>query len=141
MDKKCSSCAKAKPASEFQKRAASQDGLTASCKTCLRARDAARYPKERRRRLLLMKAYSETSNGQRSLSASRRAWVERNAVKRAAHIITGNAIRDGRLVKGECEKCGTKSVQAHHDDYEKPLSVRWLCVKHHREHHKTESLK
>jgi hypothetical protein len=27
-------------------------------------------------------------------------------------------------------------VQAHHDDYTKPLAVDWLCTKHHAERHK-----
>jgi ribosomal protein S27AE len=34
-----------------------------------------------------------------------------------------------------CSKCGAKA-QAHHDDYKKPLDVRWLCPKHHGEHHR-----
>lgn len=25
--------------------------------------------------------------------------------------------------------------QAHHDDYSKPLEVRWLCPSHHKLHH------
>jgi hypothetical protein len=54
---------------------------------------------------------------------------------RAAYL-TSDAIRDGRLVRQPCEVCGTTlRVQAHHDDYTKPLDVRWLCFKHHREHH------
>lgn len=31
---------------------------------------------------------------------------------------------------------GFHKVQAHHDDYSKPLEVRWLCVPHHALHHK-----
>ena len=45
-----------------------------------------------------------------------------------------NAIRDGKMERLSCEVCGAKA-QAHHDDYSKPLDVRWLCFKHHREHH------
>jgi hypothetical protein len=45
-------------------------------------------------------------------------------------------IRAGRIVKQPCEKCGCAKVHAHHDDYAKPLDVRWLCAAHHREHHK-----
>lgn len=47
------------------------------------------------------------------------------------------AIRKGYLIRQPCEVCSTEiDVQAHHDDYSKPLDVRWLCRKHHREHHK-----
>jgi ribosomal protein S27AE len=47
--------------------------------------------------------------------------------------------------KTHCEKCGDtgtmkdgrSAIQAHHDDYTKPLEVRWLCQRCHHEWHKT----
>ena len=42
------------------------------------------------------------------------------------------AIRNGVLVRQPCEVCGSEPSDAHHDDYEKPLDVRWLCRLHHR---------
>jgi hypothetical protein len=58
------------------------------------------------------------------------------AHKWRARQIAHNAIKSGKLVRQPCEVCGAVQVEAHHDDYAKPLSVRWLCRPHHREHHK-----
>lgn len=45
-------------------------------------------------------------------------------------------VRDKHIEKQPCKKCGNKKAEAHHDDYDKPLEVRWLCVKCHRQWHK-----
>ncbi len=45
------------------------------------------------------------------------------------------AIATGKLVRESCEVCGAVKTDAHHDDYSKPYEVRWLCQKHHAEHH------
>jgi hypothetical protein len=52
----------------------------------------------------------------------------------ARHAVN-NAVRDGRLERLPCEICGA-SAHAHHDDYAKPLDVRWLCPVHHKEAHR-----
>lgn len=49
---------------------------------------------------------------------------------------TNWAIRRGQLLRKECEMCGEPKAEAHHDDYSKPLDVRWLCFAHHREWHR-----
>jgi hypothetical protein len=47
-----------------------------------------------------------------------------------------NAITAGKLTRGPCEACGAaENVEAHHDDYAKPLDVRWLCRPDHAAHH------
>jgi hypothetical protein len=38
----------------------------------------------------------------------------------------------GRLVAHPCEDCGVMLVEMHHEDYSKPLEIRWLCRRHHR---------
>lgn len=69
---------------------------------------------------------------------------------RAAHPLEGEArrranaraylhvyIKRGKVKRGPCEVAGCKArAEAHHDDYDKPLEVRWLCTEHHRAHHK-----
>lgn len=47
------------------------------------------------------------------------------------------AVKDGIIPKGACEECGNTYTVAHHDDYNFPLQVRWLCYKHHFQWHQT----
>lgn len=44
-------------------------------------------------------------------------------------------LRRGKITKAPCEKCADPKVEMHHDDYSKPLQVRWLCRKCHMDHH------
>ncbi len=46
------------------------------------------------------------------------------------------AIRNGTLIRGNCEVCSKKNGHAHHDNYRKPLEVRWFCPAHYSEHHR-----
>lgn len=56
----------------------------------------------------------------------------------AAYHQVRKAIKEGRLIKTNCQSCmdAGKPVEAHHDDYDKPLEVRWLCRQCHNDVHK-----
>ena len=82
--------------------------------------------------------YAKTDAYKQSTAKFQKVWSSKNADKRHAHVATSNAIRHGKLVKMPCEVCGSVNVEAHHDDYNQPLAVRWLCVTHHAEHHKMQ---
>ena len=56
--------------------------------------------------------------------------------KQLARLILNYAIRTGKISRGKCEVCKSQKTQGHHDDYSKPLEVKWFCPKHHAEHHK-----
>jgi hypothetical protein len=57
----------------------------------------------------------------------------------AARSRVYSALKNGELVRQPCEVCGgTLNIHAHHDDYQKPLEVRWLCSRHHLRHHGQE---
>ena len=77
-------------------------------------------PENRSRRNAQMRAYSKAPK-------TRLHHKARWAVQRA--------VQAGRLTKQPCEVCGHNPADAHHDDYNKPLDVRWLCRTHHVEHH------
>jgi hypothetical protein len=69
-------------------------------------------------------------------------------VKQRAHTAVTKAIKDGELVRPKrCEECGKRPnrrknhrIVAHHDDYNKPLQVRWLCSPCHGQTHRFDCL-
>lgn len=72
-----------------------------------------------------------------AMNACRAPELDRARRQLRTAISKGEVIRRNR-----CDGCGMvpppmkdgrSSVQAHHHDYDKPLDVRWLCVKCHRD--------
>lgn len=104
-----------------------------------RAYDAKRFkedPKVRQRHA----RYAATPAGRQSLRRSKDKWKAQNPSKRAAHVIVGNAVRDGKIIKPDCcQVCGSKTrIHGHHHDYTKPLDVVWVCPPCHAKIHKEE---
>lgn len=69
-------------------------------------------------------------------------YPEKIIAMRAVH----NALKSGKINKpNKCEKCGAKKdkkeIHGHHEDYNKPLEVIWLCRKCHMKIHSTEKQK
>ena len=64
-----------------------------------------------------------------------KAWRMAHPKRYLAHMHVEKAKRRGDLVPQPCEVCGKHTVDAHHDDYDRPLDVRWLCRRHHVQHH------
>lgn len=48
------------------------------------------------------------------------------------------AVKIGNIKRGRCEICKKPNAQGHHEDYNKPLDVRWFCHLHHAEFHSTK---
>lgn len=62
------------------------------------------------------------------------AWVKKYPERRRAHHKVRYALAAGKLKRTPCVVCGVTTVQAHHEDYSKPLDVIWLCPIHHHEY-------
>jgi hypothetical protein len=61
--------------------------------------------------------------------SDKRKWRPRDEEKRLARSLARS------LPDGVCEICGEPG-EKHHDNYSKPLEVRYLCTRHHAEHHR-----
>jgi len=64
----------------------------------------------------------------------------RTPIERAAHDAVKNALKNGTMQAQPCEICGDLNSETHHDDYTKPLDVRWLCKIDHKVWHRDHDL-
>lgn len=153
--KNCRDCCRTLPLGEFYAHAAMADGHLNKCKVCVRARiarhraanleDVRAYDRERGplpHRMVARDVYRRTPQGLARLRIGQAAYIERNPLKRQVHTALRTAVRNGAVqIPEQCqnERCRRSgSLGAHHDDYAKPLEVRWLCALCHRAHHKAE---
>lgn len=133
--KRCFKCGQEKPITEFYKHPMMADGHLGKCKECnkLDVRNNYRARKPRYQEYYKLRDQAGWRKQWRKDAQIR--YRKTNPEKYRAHTIASDAIRDGKLIRQPCEKCGNLKSEAHHDDYSKPLEVRWLCFKHHREFH------
>lgn len=73
---------------------------------------------------------SPRAASRRYYQARKPRWTRDPVVRKAQHLVY-TEIRAGRMVRQPCEICGSEKADAHHDDYARPLEVRWLCRRHH----------
>ena len=110
------------------------DGHVNKCKECNKKDVSKNY----RNNIDYYKEYDKERNSNRTetLTINSRKHRQNNPEKYKARTALNNALRDNRIQKKPCNKCGSNdNVQGHHEDYSKPLEVVWLCFKCHRMDH------
>jgi hypothetical protein len=157
--KTCSMCSVEKAEIEYYKDPRKHDGLRPNCKTCHKA-SAKRWTDANKEKMAAWKAENkpmaraaaakwrernrdkDRQRNLRTYQARRDRHIENvkkyqreNPEKTAAHVTVTLALQNGSLTRQPCEVCGKEKTDAHHDDYSKPLEVRWLCRPHHKQHH------
>lgn len=97
-------------------------------------------PDKTRRRV---EAYRKTEAGKaarKRADQNTRAKLKADPQKGRARAAINRAVKKGQIARQPCEECGSSPAQAHHEDYSKPLDVRWLCTRcHGLEHRKPRS--
>lgn len=69
-------------------------------------------------------------------------WRKSNLKQKAANAYLQIQVREGYIVKPKsCTKCLKECVtEAHHEDYSKPLVVKWYCHRCHMKQHRKFNL-
>src|SRR5687768_13651599 len=118
-----------------------------------RAKDCLRWREKNPEHVLAYRKTYETTNREARLAMQRihsakyrklpgrkeehnravKRYLERHPERHKARMKVMIELRAGRMTRQPCQICGEPKTQAHHDDYSKPLDVRWLCVRHHGE--------
>jgi len=118
MTKRCSSCGMYKPRASFYRCRANINGRHSQCKECHRR-------------------YSRSESGKAAFKKSTTKYRKANPHRKKAWNTLNRGIERGIINRpNNCMICGSiKKLQAHHEDYDKPLEVAWLCVKCHKDTH------
>jgi hypothetical protein len=149
--KHCKKCGAQKAETEFYAR-------NAACKECVKASVRANYAEnrehyreyERHRNTLphrvdARKEYQKTERGKERSCAAKRSYIQRNPEKRIAHNLTEKALKRNRIWRSPCcmapDCYSTENLHGHHVDYDKPLSVVWLCASCHSALHREFTMK
>ena len=152
--KRCSCCNQEQPIDMFYRDRRMSGGLSSCCRSCYskKHKEAMPDPKKREKKRAYWKKYRQANLA--VVRAKEREYAERNAerlkltrkyyphlynpVKDGARNTVRRSIRSGLLTRpNACERCASKvNIQAHHEDYSKPLEVQWLCRKCHAKHHR-----
>jgi hypothetical protein len=153
--KKCIACNKVKDIDQYYVHKAMTDGHLNKCKECVKTSvkkryyekhdEILKYEKSRAslpHRVAARKVYAATKRGKDVARAAHQKQRIKNPERIDARTKLNNAIRDGKVIKPSKCGCGkTGNLEAHHDDYKKPLKVKWLCVSCHKEEHKGKGIK
>lgn len=157
----CSKCKKNKQNDEFFKDKRTTSGFYSSCKSChvLACKEYKKSWREKNR--LKIRAYNKEY---RILFFSRHPDYMREQYKKHRHkfdyrkyrygteqdfkynarLTLRKAVKRGLIIKPV--KCSIDNldckgrIEAHHEDYNKPLEVKWVCKRHHMDTHIKKNL-
>lgn len=133
--KECFKCKTVRPLAEFYTHSRMADGHLNKCKVCTK-REASEY---REKNIERVRQYdrdrAKIPERQKAAKEIVSAWRKIDKRRAKAHNAVSRAIKAGLLVRSSCVRCGSEKSFAHHEDYDKPLNVVWLCQPCHKQRH------
>ena len=139
--KTCFKCNNQKPLTEFYKHKLMADGYLNKCKDCTKL-DANNH---RANNLEKIREYDRkrAKNPERikSIIEITKIWRAEDKRRYVAHMAVAKALKNGNLERMPCARCASEKSVAHHEDYDKPLDVIWLCQPCHKQRHKEINLR
>lgn len=134
--KKCTQCGEAKLEDCFYKNHRLKSGLTPACRDCTKANVTAnRLANLERVREYDRQRAKQPHRVRNAVEATRR-WRAEDSRRSRAHVAVARAIRNGVIEKNPCSRCNSDNSYAHHESYDHPLVVVWLCQPCHKQRHK-----
>jgi hypothetical protein len=136
--KKCAICKKQKVYTLFSKNHLNPNGIGCYCKECDRVRARTRlnamYDREYSKKQYLKRKKSG------KVIQNTYNMMKKYPEKFRARQLAQYAVKIGTIKKSPCEVGKEEKAQMHHPDYTKPLEIKWLCIKHHRELHRKPNI-
>jgi hypothetical protein len=134
--KQCFKCETIKPLTEFYKNARMEDGYLNKCIQCCREYSL----KHRADNLEKVREYdrrrAKSPERIKATIAISNSWRTEDKRRGKAHKAVAKALRLGQIYREPCCRCGHEKSLAHHDDYDHPLKIMWLCQPCHKQRHK-----
>jgi len=127
--KTCFKCGEYKPLDDFYKHKKMVDGHLGKCKECTK-RDSRERQRLHGKEIYERGKVIETPEQRTRRMLRGKVHREKYPLRYKARTCVNNALRRGAITKQPC-KCGNPKVQAHHEDYSKPLEIDWMCRRCH----------
>jgi len=138
-EKQCFKCHRTLPLDEFYKHGMMGDGRLGKCKSCTREDVKAHRLAnvEKARAYDRMRNRNDPKRKKMDLGKQRKKRAKEGTVYVQAHNAFARAVKAGKIIRPDhCSRCLVQcQPQGHHDDYNFPLDVMWLCPPCHAQRH------
>jgi hypothetical protein len=133
----CTKCKIRKPIRKFHKNRSKKDGYNYNCYECYQIYFAEWKKRTNYDRKEYFRNYTSDPKIKKHISQYMTDYRRKNPLEKKKHDARqklNTAIRYKRMSRRPCF-CGKKKSEAHHENYNKPLDVQWLCKLHHEQLH------